>query len=89
MNPSPNDDLDVKTLLALRQRKDAVQAILEHLRARDMGPADHIRTKHEVKLFVDAGNAKSAEDLLKSIRERLAAKRVATEQITHQQRLEI
>ena len=35
-----------------------------------MGPADHIRTKHEVKAFVESGDVKAAEELLKVARER-------------------
>jgi hypothetical protein len=35
-----------------------------------MGPADHIRTKHEVKAFVESGDATFAEGLLKHSSER-------------------
>jgi hypothetical protein len=31
-----------------------------------MGPADHIRTKHEVKAFVEIGDLLAAEKLLES-----------------------
>jgi len=65
MNPRDSFDLNVTTLLALRQETDALRIITERLRVREMGPADHIRTKHEVKEFVESGSVKSAETLLK------------------------
>jgi hypothetical protein len=72
MNPNPNEntELNVTTLLALRQETDAIRVITERLQVRDMGPADHIRTKHEVKAFVESGDIKAAEELLKVARER-------------------
>ena len=72
MNPNPNDsnELNVATLLALRQETDAIRVITERLLVREMGPADHIRTKHEVKAFVESGDVKAAEELLKVARER-------------------
>ena len=72
MNPNPNEnpELNVTTLLALRRETDAIRVITERLLVREMGPADHIRTKHEVKAFVESGNVKAAEELLKVARER-------------------
>ncbi len=83
MNPKENSELSVQTLLALRQENDAVRVITEKLRVKEMGPADHIRTKHAVKAFVESGDAKVADDLLRSARERLATKQALTEQISH------
>ena len=37
---------------------------------RDKGPADHIRTKHEVEAFVDTGDLTAAEALLTRASER-------------------
>ena len=85
MNQNENPQIDVPTLLALRQGSDAIQTITDRLRAKDMGPSDHIRTKHEVKLFVESGDAKAAEELLKNVRERLTAKQTVTEQISQRQ----
>ena len=82
MNQNENPEVDVSTLLALRQGDDAVQTITDRLRAKDMGPSDHIRTKREVKLFVESGDARAAEELLKNVRERLTVKQTITEQIT-------
>lgn len=71
MNPKNSSDLSVTTLLALRQESDAVRIITERLKVKEMGPADHIRTKHEVKAFVESGDAGIAEQLLKRTQERL------------------
>ena len=70
MNPDERLDPDAATLVALLAVPDAVRVITEHLKVKEMGPADHIRTKHEVKTFVEAaGDAKAAEELLKRARE--------------------
>lgn len=70
MNPKDSSELNVATLLALRQESDAIRVITERLKVKDMGPADHIRTKHEVKAFVESGEQTLAEALLKRASER-------------------
>lgn len=70
MNPQKSPEITVQTLLALRKEEDAVRLITERLRVKEMGPADHIRTKHEVKAFVESGDATIAEALLKGATER-------------------
>jgi hypothetical protein len=70
MNPNDGSDLSVATLCALRLENDAVRVIAERLKVKEMGPADHIRTKHEVKAFVESGDLRAAEDLVKRARER-------------------
>lgn len=72
MNPKENPELTVQTLMTLRQESDALRVITERLRVKEMGPADHIRTKHEVKAFVETGDRSIAEKLLRSAKERLA-----------------
>jgi len=72
MNPEKSPELTVQTLLALRKEDDAVRLITERLRVKEMGPADHIRTKHEVKAFVETGDTNLAEGLLKDTVERRA-----------------
>lgn len=72
MNPKDNSELNVQTLLALRQDNDALRVITERLRVKEMGPSDHIRTKHEVKAFMESGDVKAAENLLKLAYERRA-----------------
>lgn len=54
MNPKESPEITVKTLLALRQESDALRVITEKLRVKEMGPSDHIRTKYEVKAFVES-----------------------------------
>lgn len=70
MPPKKSPEITVQTLLALRKEEDAVQLITERLRVKEMGPADHIRTKHEVKAFVESGDGTIAETLLKRSAER-------------------
>lgn len=70
MNPQKSPEITVQTLLALRKEEDAVRLITECLRVKEMGPADHIRTKHEVKAFVDSGDTTIGEALLKRSQER-------------------
>jgi hypothetical protein len=81
MNPKPSPEITVETLLALRKENDAVRLITERLRVKEMGPADHIRTKHEVKAFVESGNIVAAEKLLLSGRERVALNQAMSEKI--------
>ncbi len=70
MNPKETPELTVQTLMTLRQESDALRAITDRLKVKEMGPADHIRTKHEVKAFVESGDPKIAESLLKRAEER-------------------
>jgi ketosteroid isomerase-like protein len=70
MNPQKSPEITVQTLLALRKEDDAVRLIAERLGVKEMGPADHIRTKHEVKTFVESGDTDLAERLLTSATER-------------------
>jgi hypothetical protein len=77
MNPNENSGLTAANLVALRAQPDALKIITERLKVKQMGPADHIRTKHEVKAFIESnGDLKAAE----SIMERAQARR--TEQQT-------
>ncbi|GAB1488612.1 hypothetical protein MASR2M8_10580 [Opitutaceae bacterium] len=68
MNPEKSPELTVQTLLALRKEEDAVRLITERLRVKEMGPADHIRTKHEVKAFVESGDDRRAVELINAAR---------------------
>ncbi|WP_415910023.1 hypothetical protein [Oleiharenicola sp. Vm1] len=70
MNPEKTPELTVQTLMALRKESDAVRVITERLKVKEMGPADHIRTKHEVKAFVESGTTTHAEQLLVRARTR-------------------
>ncbi|MGC4073991.1 MAG: hypothetical protein QM760_16065 [Nibricoccus sp.] len=78
MNSSDNNPLiDVQTMLALRKGPNALTAITEKLRVKEMGPADHIRTKHEVKIFIESGTVESAKALARTAQERLKANEAA------------
>lgn len=70
MNPEKNAELTVQALMALRQEGDALRVITDRLRVKEMGPADHIRTKHEVKAFIEGGSESVAESLLRRANER-------------------
>ena len=84
MNPNESSDIDAETLLALRQEGDATQIIAERLKVKEMGPADHIRTKHEVKAFLESADAKAAEQLLRHARERRGLHQTITTKLTQQ-----
>ncbi len=86
MNPNPSPEVTVETLLALRKENDAVQLITERLRVKEMGPADHIRTKHEVKAFVESGgDLTRAKSILESARQRLVLREQIAEKVTQRQ----
>lgn len=86
MNPKENPDLAVSRLLALRNETDAMRVITDLLKVKEMGPADHIRTKHEVKAFIASGDVKAAEDLLKNaqVRREVNQSQRITEKLTQQ-----
>jgi hypothetical protein len=87
MNPQKSPEITVQTLLALRKEDDAVRLITESLRVKEMGPADHIRTKHEVKAFVESGDMKAAEELIKQARERASAGQMITIRLSERQQI--
>jgi hypothetical protein len=71
MNPNENSDLTATNLIALRNQPDALKLITERLKVKQMGPADHIRTKHEVKAWLETeGSLKEAEAIVTRARAR-------------------
>jgi hypothetical protein len=72
MNSKDRPVLTVESLLAMRSEPDAIRVITERLGVKDMGPADHIRTKHEVKAFVESGDETAAKTLLNRSTKRLS-----------------
>lgn len=71
MNPNENPDLTAANLVAFRNQPEALKTITERLKVKQMGPADHIRTKHEVKAWLEAdGNLKEAEAIITRARAR-------------------
>ncbi|MEO7699623.1 MAG: hypothetical protein ABIZ04_10395 [Opitutus sp.] len=88
MNPNDSAELNVPTLLALRREPDALRVITERLKVKEMGPADHIRTKHEVKAFIEsAGDLMEAEAIIARARARrtLQQTQTVTMNMTQQQ----
>jgi hypothetical protein len=86
MNPKETPELTVQALMALRKESDAVRVITERLKVKEMGPADHIRTKHEVKAFVQGGAAAEAETLLLRSAQRRTLGLKLSQDIAHRQR---
>lgn len=71
MNPNENPDLRAANLVALRNQPEALKVITERLKVKQMGPADHIRTKHEVKAWLEAdGTLNEAEAIVTRARAR-------------------
>ncbi len=86
MNPKESSEVTVEALLALRQEPDALRLITEKLRVKEMGPADHIRTKHEVKAFVESGERPNAAALLERAAERRSTKQAISIKASQQNR---
>lgn len=82
MNPKENSELTVQALMTLRQESDAVRVITDQLKVKEMGPADHIRTKHEVKAFVESGSESVAATLLRRAAERLVVGQKLAKRVT-------
>lgn len=81
MSTQKSPDFTAADLIALRTSQDALKTITGKLRVREMGPADHIRTKHEVKAFLEAsGDLAEAEAIVK--RARLRREMWETQSIT-------
>lgn len=62
-----------------------MRLISEKLKVKEMGPADHIRTKHEVKAFIESGERASAEELVKRAHARRELAQSATIRQSQQQ----
>jgi len=65
MNSKDRYDFNEETLAALRLDEDPVRTISEKLGVKEMGPADHIRTKHEIKAYVESGSKVAADELIR------------------------
>ncbi len=62
MNKNDSSTTTAATVVSLRNEPDALRLITEKLRVKEMGPADHIRTKHEVRAFLEAGGDLAAAE---------------------------
>jgi hypothetical protein len=81
MSPNENPEVSAKVMIALRSEPEALRAITAQLRVKEMGPADHIRTKHEVKAWLETGgDVKEAEAII--IRARARRELQQTQSIT-------
>lgn len=78
MNAKDQSIVTSETLASLRVHPDAIRLISERLGVKEMGPADHIRTKHDVKAYVQSGDRQLAEELLKSAEVRRRQQQGAT-----------
>lgn len=87
MNPEKSPELTVQPLLALRKEDDAARLITERLRVKEMGPADHIRTKHEVKAFVESGDAMTAESIIRHAKERTVTNQTVVTRLAERQNI--
>jgi hypothetical protein len=91
MTSNENSDLTAANLIALRHQPDALKIITERLHVKQMGPADHIRTKHEVKALIEAGgDVKAAESIIARARARRAVHQAqeVTQSERHRQGME-
>ncbi len=86
MNPVDSSETTAQTLLDLRKENDALRLLTEKLRVKEMGPADHIRTKHEVKAFVDAGDLSMAKLLILQAQERATEQQRETIRLSERQK---
>jgi hypothetical protein len=85
MNPNDTSYPTPEDLLAWRVEEDPVRLISEKLKVKEMGPADHIRTKHEVKSFIESGERSVAEELVKRAQARRELAQSATVRQAQQQ----
>ena len=67
MNSKNNSYPTADDLIAMRAEEEPVRYICEKLKVKEMGPYDHIVTKHEVRDFLKAGgtNKTEAEEIVK------------------------
>lgn len=72
MNSPQGSELSAADFAALRAQPEALRTITERLRVKEMGPADHIGTKHEVKAWLEAAGSQSE---VEAIVERARARR--------------
>jgi len=82
MNPKESD-FGAAGMVVLRGQEEALKKITAELRVKEMGPADHIRTKHEVKAWLEtSGDMREAEAIV--IRARARRELWQTQSVTRQ-----
>ena len=86
MNKNDSSTITAATVVSLRNEPEALRIITEKLGVKDMGPADHIRTKHEVKAFLEAGgDLAAAERIVDRAQARRELQRAHREEQTQRQ----
>lgn len=86
MNQNDSSTITATTMVSLRNDPEALRIITEKLRVKQMGPADHIRTKHEVKAFLEAGgDLAEAERLVVRAQARRDLQQAHREELTQRQ----
>lgn len=86
MNLKENPDASLEMLSAMRKEADPLQLITEYLKVKEMGPSDHIRTKHEVKVFIESGDLKAAKALVQRASDRIIAHKISTYRMAERQK---
>jgi hypothetical protein len=64
MRDQPQNEISEADLEKLRGEPDAVAVISSLLGVREMGPADHLQTEHEVRDYVRHGQPQEAHALI-------------------------
>lgn len=90
MNPQERPEFSAADFAALRAQPEALKVITDRLLVKEMGPADHIRTKHEVKAWLEAGGSlKEADAIVERARARRTLHRTQSVTKTMTQRQEL
>lgn len=82
MSDKPTSPVSIEELIQLSAQPEALARISDLLRVKQMGPADHIRTKHEIKEFVQAASSESASALIQCAASRIEAGITSRERMT-------
>lgn len=88
MKANENTEPTASTLITLRDHPEALKAITDRLKVQEMGPADWIRTKHEVKAWLEtSGDLKEAQAIVQRARARrtLQETQALTQKMTERQ----
>lgn len=81
MSSNKHPEFTAEDMMALRGQPEALKIATDKLQVRDMGPADHIRTKHEVKAFLEANGTRTEAEAIVT-RARLRREMWQTQSVT-------
>jgi hypothetical protein len=88
MNSPEQSELNAAQMVALRTDREALKVITDRLHVHQMGSADHIKTKHEVKQWLEsAGDQREAQAIVERAQARrtLRETQLITQSITQRQ----